>query len=218
MSTLRPRQSKQQPNEKKRTTYTLRLMFYFMNKTEDLSLRHSILALRGCSKEANGEARILQEFLQQRAGSRNIKILLLVKENQTSQVKEFSAFVVVVVVVTFTIRKRFIYLFIVVTFTIRKRFFIFIFEFFNFIFLYSRFLLVIHFIQISVYMSIPISQFITPPPPSPLSPLGVHTFVLYICVSNSALKPVNLYHFSRFHTYALIYDICFSPSDLLHSV
>ena len=36
----------------------------------------------------------------------------------------------------------------------------------NFIyFLYSRFLLVIHFIRISVYMSIPISQFIPPPPP-----------------------------------------------------
>ena len=32
-----------------------------------------------------------------------------------------------------------------------------------FIFLYSRFLLVIYFIRISVYMSIPISQFIPPP-------------------------------------------------------
>ena len=53
-----------------------------------------------------------------------------------------------------------------------------------FIFLYSSFLLVIHFIHISVYMSIPISQFIPPP----LSPLGVHTFVLYICVSISALQ------------------------------
>ena len=29
---------------------------------------------------------------------------------------------------------------------------------------------------------------------------------------------VHLYHFSRFHIYALIYDICFSLSDLLHSV
>ena len=31
-------------------------------------------------------------------------------------------------------------------------------------------------------------------------------------------KLVHLYHFSRFHIYALIYDICFSLSDLLHSV
>ena len=31
-------------------------------------------------------------------------------------------------------------------------------------------------------------------------------------------KPVHLYHFSRCHIYALIYDICFSLSDLLHSV
>ena len=43
--------------------------------------------------------------------------------------------------------------------------------------------------HISVYMSIPISQFIPPtPPPPPLSPIGVHTFVLYICVSVSALQ------------------------------
>ena len=28
----------------------------------------------------------------------------------------------------------------------------------------------------------------------------------------------HLYHSSRFHTYTLIYDICFSLSDLLHSV
>ena len=69
-------------------------------------------------------------------------------------------------------------------------FFIFVMKFlkFNF-FLYSRFLLVIHFIHISVYMSIPISQFITPPSPfPPLSPLGVHTFFLYFCVSVSALQ------------------------------
>ena len=31
-------------------------------------------------------------------------------------------------------------------------------------------------------------------------------------------KPVHLYHFSRFHIYALIYNICFSLYDLLHSV
>ena len=71
--------------------------------------------------------------------------------------------------------------------------FLFFFEFLNFIyFLYSRFLLVIYFIHISVYMSIPISQFIPPPPPAPLlSPLGVHTFVLYICVSIPGLQGRN---------------------------
>ena len=31
-------------------------------------------------------------------------------------------------------------------------------------------------------------------------------------------KLVHVYHFSRFHIYVLIYDICFSLSDLLHSV
>ena len=63
------------------------------------------------------------------------------------------------------------------------------FELYLIYFLYSRFLLVIHFIHISVTMSIPVAQFITPPPPPPpLSPLGVHTFVLYICVSISALQ------------------------------
>ena len=60
---------------------------------------------------------------------------------------------------------------------------------FLFVFLYCRFLLVINFIHISVYMSIPITQFITTPPNPPwLSPLGVHTFVLYTCVSISALQ------------------------------
>ena len=51
------------------------------------------------------------------------------------------------------------------------------------------FFLIIYFIHISVYMSIPISQFITPQPPPPATfPPGVHTFVLYICVSISALQ------------------------------
>ena len=62
-------------------------------------------------------------------------------------------------------------------------------NFILFVFLYSRFLLVIYFIHTSVCMSIPISQFIPPPPlPPPLSFFGVHTLVLYICVSISALQ------------------------------
>ena len=97
--------------------------------------------------------------------------------------------------------------------------FFFYFNFILFIFLCSRFLLVIYFIHISVYMSIPISQFIPPssPPTSPPT-FGVHTFVVYICVSISALQTGSPVPFSRFHIYALIYNICFSLSDLLHSV
>ena len=52
--------------------------------------------------------------------------------------------------------------------------------------------------------------------PPPLSPLGVHTFVLYICVSIPALQTGSSVPF--FHIYVLIYDVCFSLSDLLHSV
>ena len=91
-----------------------------------------------------------------------------------------------------------------------------------YLFLYSRFLLGTYFMRISVYMSIPISQFILPPllnPPTPRFPPLVS-----ICLSSTSVslflpcKPVHLYHFSRFHIYVLIYDICFSLSDLLHSV
>ena len=91
---------------------------------------------------------------------------------------------------------------------------------FYFIFLYNRFLLVIYFIHISVYMSTPISKFIPlPPTPPPHFPhfgstclLSTSVFLFLPC------SPVHLYHFSRFHIYMLIYDICFSLSDLLHSV
>ena len=97
------------------------------------------------------------------------------------------------------------------------------FEFLNFIFLiflYSRFLLVINFIHISVYMSIPIFQFITPPPTPPRrSPPPVSTRLFSTPVSQFLpCKPVHQYHFSRFHIYALIYDIWFSLSDLFHSL
>ena len=61
-------------------------------------------------------------------------------------------------------------------------------------------------------------QHTTIPTPPWLSPLGVHTFVLYICVSISALQTGSSVPCSRFHIHALIYDICFSLSDLLHSV
>ena len=99
-------------------------------------------------------------------------------------------------------------------------FFLNYFYYFYFYFLYSRFLLVIHFIHISVYMSIPIAQFSTPPPP-PLCcfPCLVSIRLFFASVSQFLpCKPVHLYNFSRFRIYALIYDICFSLSDLLHSV
>ena len=51
----------------------------------------------------------------------------------------------------------------------------------EFYFLYSRFLLVIYYIHISIYMSIPISQFIPPPPtPPPLPPLSP-AWCPYVC-------------------------------------
>ena len=79
--------------------------------------------------------------------------------------------------------------------------------------LYSQFLLAICFINSSVYMLIPTSQSI----PFPF-PLGIHMFVLYISVSIFALQISSSIPYSRFHIYALIYNICFSLSCLLHSV
>ena len=55
-------------------------------------------------------------------------------------------------------------------------------------------------------------------PPSGFPPL------VSICLFSTSVslflpcKPVHLHHFSRFQIYALIHDICFSLSDLLHSV
>ena len=61
---------------------------------------------------------------------------------------------------------------------------------FIYLFILSRFLLVIYFIHISVYMSIPISQFIPPPSPHPPAfPLwcpyvcSLH-LCLYFCLAN----------------------------------
>ena len=97
-------------------------------------------------------------------------------------------------------------------------FFFLIFEFYLF-FLHSRSLLVINFIHISVYISIPVTQFITPPPPPRRFPPLVSIPLFSTSVSQILpCKLVHLYHFSRLHIYALIYDICFSLSDLLHFV
>ena len=70
---------------------------------------------------------------------------------------------------------------------------------FNFIyFLHSRFLLVIYFIHISVYMSAPISQFITPPPPPcptfpPWCPYVCSPHpCLYFCLANQFICTIFL--------------------------
>ena len=83
--------------------------------------------------------------------------------------------------------------------------------------LYNMFPLAIYFTHDSVFMSIPISQFIPSSPSSPSSTVSTCPFFM----SASLLLPwkqVHLYHFSGFHIFALIDDICFSLSDLLHSV
>ena len=81
--------------------------------------------------------------------------------------------------------------------------------------LYSMFSLVVYFIHSvnSVYVSNPISQFLPSPPLSPLVSIHLFSTSLFLLC-----KYDNLYNFSRSHIYALIYDICFSLSDLLHSV
>ena len=84
-----------------------------------------------------------------------------------------------------------------------------------FIVLYSRFLLIIYFKHISVYMSIPVSTTTHPPRFPPL--VSIHLFSTSVSLFLPC-KPVHLYHFSRFHIYVLIYNICFSLSDVLHSV
>ena len=72
--------------------------------------------------------------------------------------------------------------------------------FINFIlfiyFLYSRFLLIIYFIHISEYMSIPISQFI-PPPPLHFPPLvSIRLFSTSVSLFLPC-KLVHMHHFSR---------------------
>jgi len=46
----------------------------------------------------------------------------------------------------------------------------------------------------------------------------VHKFIFYICIFIPSLQIDSSIPFSRFHIYTLIYFICFSLSDLLHSV
>ena len=82
----------------------------------------------------------------------------------------------------------------------------------------SCFPLVIYFTFGSVYMSMPLSHFI------PAYPSAHHVLkcIFYVCIFIPVLplgfsEPF-IFIFFRFHIYVLAYGICFSLSDLLHSV
>ena len=96
-----------------------------------------------------------------------------------------------------------------------------VFFFSAFIYLFIQQVLISH--QFYTYQCIHVNpnrpiHHTTTPTPCHFPPL------VSICLFSTSLsqfllcKPVHLYHFSRFHMYVLIYDICFSVSDLLHSV
>ena len=105
-----------------------------------------------------------------------------------------------------------------------------LYDFFSFFFLFYFFLnfwILFIFIQ-QVLISYPFYtyyciyvnrnlQFIPPPSPATFPPWCPYVCSLHMCL-HFCLKLVHLYHFSKFHIYALIYDISFSLSDLLHSI
>ena len=80
----------------------------------------------------------------------------------------------------------------------------------------SCFPLVIYFTFGSVYMSMPLSHFV-PAYPSPSPCPQVHSLHLHL-YSCPAPRFLRTFFFFRFHIYVLAYGICFSLSDLLHSV
>ena len=82
--------------------------------------------------------------------------------------------------------------------------------------LYCKFLLVILYILVYICISqSPSSSHHHHPCLPPL--VSMHLFSTSVSLFLPC-KLVQLYHFSRFHIYVLIYDICFSLSALLHSV
>lgn len=74
-------------------TQKLRITLYLVDKIDDLSAGHGVSdnseRLLWRSKEGSQD---IQEFLQQRPDSQNIKRWLFIKGNRGSQVKEFRAF------------------------------------------------------------------------------------------------------------------------------
>ena len=83
--------------------------------------------------------------------------------------------------------------------------------------LYGCFPLAICFTFGSVYMSMPLSHFV-PAYPSPSPCPQVHSLVGLHLYSRPAPRFFITIFFFRFHIYVLAYSICFSLSDLLHSV
>ena len=77
--------------------------------------------------------------------------------------------------------------------------------------------LAIYFTFGSVCMSMPLSHFV-PAYPSPFPCPQVHSLrlCLYSCPAPRFFRTI--FYFFRFHMYVLAYGICFSLSDLLHSV
>ena len=79
----------------------------------------------------------------------------------------------------------------------------------------SCFPLAIYFIFGSVYMSMSLSHFITAyPTPFPCPQVHSLHLRLYSCPAPRFIRTI----YFRFHIHVLAYGICFSLSDLLHSV
>ena len=77
--------------------------------------------------------------------------------------------------------------------------------------------LAIYFTFGSVYMSMPLSHFFPAyPSPSPCPQVCSLRLHLYSCPAPRFFRTI--FFFFRFHIYVLAYSICFSLSDLLHSV
>ena len=78
-----------------------------------------------------------------------------------------------------------------------------------------RFQLDLYIVSTVFYMSTPVSQFI---PSRCHPPWYLYVYSLHLCLHFCIANKIIYTNFFRFHIYALIYDICFSLSDLLHSI
>ena len=85
---------------------------------------------------------------------------------------------------------------------------------FRFPTLHIKLTLTISFTYVNLYVSMLFSQII---PPSPSPTMSKSLFFMSVSPSLPSTKD-HKYYLSRFHIYVLIYDICLSLSDSLHSV